>query len=255
MAIDPNAKFPKTPGQDPERSKLDARYVESFSSLDGAGHQKFHPQSHEEALQLSFEEHWNPTGGLKTIAAHPQQIEIITQLSYDTRNYNINGFSQTGEASGQIFYNDTMSISAGGDVGIDTKGKIIQASARERIDISGGSVSRVPVGSDNHKFESTAGDKTQVLDGNLHSTYKEDRVVAVGKNDINMVNEGDYAMHVQSGNWDTDIAKKARFYSGDDILIESETKITLKVGNSRIIIEPNHIQIISNNKTGLIDLN
>jgi hypothetical protein len=99
------------------------------------------------------------------------------------------------------------------------------------------------------------GDHIQEYSGHYHESFEKDNVKTVSGNKIAIVETGDNAMHVQSGNWDTHVAEKSRLYSGNDILIESGTKITLKVGNSRIIIEPNHIQIISNNKTGLIDLN
>ena len=58
-----------------------------------------------------------------------------------------------------------------------------------------------------------------------------------------MVNEGDYAVHVQSGNYDAYIKKKARIYADSDILFESKSKITLKVGNQTIVITPDRIDL------------
>jgi hypothetical protein len=66
-----------------------------------------------------------------------------------------------------------------------------------------------------------------------------------------MVNEGDYAVHVQSGNYDTHIKQKARIYADSDILFESKSKITLKVGSSTIEITPNSVTVNSTR----IDLN
>jgi hypothetical protein len=66
-----------------------------------------------------------------------------------------------------------------------------------------------------------------------------------------MVNEGDYAVHVQSGNYDAYINQKARIYADSDILLESKSKITLKVGGSTILITPSAITVTS----GAINLN
>ena len=52
-----------------------------------------------------------------------------------------------------------------------------------------------------------------------------------------MVNEGDYALNIQAGNYDTQILKKARIYAGEDILIQSGTNITLQAPGGVTIVD------------------
>jgi hypothetical protein len=77
-----------------------------------------------------------------------------------------------------------------------------------------------------------------------------------------MISDGDYSMHVQSGNMDTRVeGGKLQLYSGDnmivntaatalyrsigDMTITSDSKITIKVGSSQIVITDGEITIKS----------
>jgi hypothetical protein len=226
--------------------------LDIYQGVDGHGHIKYHTPA-----TKYFEESWTAAGSVTTVAAD-KKTEITTCLDVgEVRNYTIGGFSSTHESHVETHVEDTRKDTTVGDRSeeilrnryVINAGKTVVSSLEGTVHNSGGGKSSAPT------YNLSEGDFTDNRNGNFHSVVKKDSVQAVSGNKINIVENGDYAMHVQSGNWDTHIAKKARFYSRDDILIESETKITLKVGNSRIIIEPNHIQIISNNKTGLIDLN
>jgi hypothetical protein len=68
--------------------------------------------------------------------------------------------------------------------------------------------------------------------------------------------KGEYGIHISEGNFDTQIdSGKARIWASDDILIESTSKITLKVGDSTIVITANSIQIMAEGGSGRIDIN
>ena len=251
---DSNKKLPTPPSE--VSGNKDARDVEVFLKPDGKGSQIYSPFEFEEAKQYSFEEKWDPMGSYSTTEAHKKTV-LKTSLSYESRNYSIGGHSSSHETHAETYVQDTNKLTVEGDNAKEVGKNDLMAIAGQRItstlegtvDDTGAGSSEAPT------YRMSAGDHIQEHSGHYHQSFEKDNVQAVSGNKITIVENGDNAMHVQSGNWDTHIAKKARFYSGDDILIESETKITLKVGNSRIIIEPNHIQIISNNKTGLIDLN
>jgi hypothetical protein len=127
------------------------------------------------------------------------------------------------------------------------------------------------------------GDTVEKNKGNHHSNREGDEVKSITGTKIQMIKEGDYATNVQGGNWDTDISKKARMNSGSAMLfssgdtwdatssksmglqsgsslstkskqgtsmqsgeefkINSDEKITIKVGGSSITIEDGTITI------------
>ena len=97
--------------------------------------------------------------------------------------------------------------------------------------------------SESKSFATSQGDVVEEHAGHYHISYEKDYVAAVKSNMITMVNEGDYALSVQAGNYDTQIMQKARIYASSDILIESLTKVTLKVGLSTIVLSPTNIKL------------
>ena len=105
--------------------------------------------------------------------------------------------------------------------------------------------------SESKSYSTSQGDVVEEHSGNFHISYEQDFISAIKSNMITMVNEGDYALNIQAGNYDAQIAQKARIYASNDILIESATKITLKVGSSSIVVTPANVTIISTR----IDLN
>lgn len=251
---DSNKKLPNPPSE--VSGNKDARDIEVFLRPDGKGSQIYAPFEFEEAKQYSFEEIWDPMGSYSTTEAHKKTV-LKTSLSYESRNYSIGGHSSSHETHAETYVQDTNKLTVEGDNSTEIGKNNYQVGAGINVSsfLEGTIEDTGPGRSEAPTYRVSSGDHTQEHSGHYHQSFGKDNVQAVSGNKITIVENGDNAMHVQSGNWDTHIAKKARFYSGDDILIESETKITLKVGNSRIIIEPDHIQIISNNKTGLIDLN
>ena len=67
-----------------------------------------------------------------------------------------------------------------------------------------------------------------------------------------MVKDGDYGVHVQDKNIDFKAdSGKAQIKTAKDITIESDTKITLKVGGSTIVITPTDITITAAGKVNI----
>jgi len=99
--------------------------------------------------------------------------------------------------------------------------------------------------SESKSYATSQGDVVEEHAGNYHISYEKDFVAAVQSNMITMVSQGDYALNIQAGNYDTQIMQKARIYAADDILIESLTNITLQVGASSITMTPTNITIVS----------
>lgn len=99
--------------------------------------------------------------------------------------------------------------------------------------------------SESKSFRGTFGDQVNEHSGCWHEAFEKDRVSAISGNDITMVENGDSALHVQSGNYDAHVAQKGRIYTGSDLLIESATKIVFKVGASTITMTPGNIKMIS----------
>lgn len=203
-----------------------------------------------------FIQEQSATGSYVTIEYDTSKNELRTTLDVG----NVRGYvnqSESRQVDGHLDTNveSTYRLNVAGGYGtsyqqgyiVATDGTVASHNRINKVYVVAASESKSMYGS--------YGDNVNEHSGNWHESFQKDHVQAVTKNKITMVEQGDYAVHVQAGNWDTHIAQKARMYADNDILIESKTKITLKVGNSKIIIEPNHIQIISNNKAGLIDLN
>jgi hypothetical protein len=97
--------------------------------------------------------------------------------------------------------------------------------------------------SESKSYSTSQGDVVEEHSGNFHISYEQDFISAIKSNMITMVNEGDYALSVQAGNYDAQIMQKARIYASSDILIESLTKVTLKVGVSTIVLTPTDITL------------
>lgn len=193
-----------------------------------------------------------PSGSYKTVQYDNNKKEIVTVLNPgETRDYVAGGrstqtdghFDVNIESTSRETIKGDKSIQSGKDLLVGVQNQIITASQNEIHGTMGGSESKI--------YEMSEGDHVSEHSGNYHVAYEKDCVSSVNKNMIQMVQSGDYAMHVQSGNWDSHIAQKARMYSGNDMLIESASKITLKVGSSTIVIGPSSIVITADR----IDLN
>jgi hypothetical protein len=106
----------------------------------------------------------------------------------------------------------------------------------------------------------TPGGKLYTLsEDDIIENTKKDKLTDVGGNDIKSVGGlsyimtgGDYGVHAQGGKGvDIQSESKAQIHAVSDILIESDSKITLKVGASTIVITSGNITI----KSPRVDIN
>ena len=192
------------------------------------------------------------TGSYTTLQIDSQKKEIQTSLAPgEQRMYTGGGKSSQVDGHQDNNTESTFRVNVAGDYGtsnktwyhVSTEGSVI-AHNRSKDEF-------VVATSDSKSYYGTYGDHATEHEGNWHEGFKKDHVEAVAKNKITMVEGGDYALHVQKGSSDIHIAEKGRIYSGSDMLIESASKITIKVGDSTITITPSNITI----KSARIDLN
>lgn len=246
MAInnDDNKKLTETPGK--ATGEKDIRYFTIHHSVDGTGSQHYAPFDLNESKQYSFDEWWTSTGGYKTREAH-KKGELSTSLQYETRKYNIGGSSITGESHGQSFFGDTFSQTVVGGAGMDVGGaSFLGVVGTTTQALGGGTVSRVPKLSTNPRAESTSGDKNIDVEGSSYSSIGQSSVRVVKKDDVTIINEGDYAIHTQKGNYDLQVSegKLHLMTSADDLIANSNVKILLQVGSqSKITMEPSKIKL------------
>ncbi len=103
-------------------------------------------------------------------------------------------------------------------------------------------------------YHHTEGPKTEIRaggtlqdnnDGDQHHNVLGDKVTFIQGTKYEQIS-GEKGTHLPSGNMDTQLdGGKYRVKAADDILIESDSKITLKVGSSTIVIEASKITITS----------
>jgi hypothetical protein len=250
---DSNKKLPKPPSEvtDP----IDIRYTRITVSPSGTADITYQPVDPDEANNKAFREQIDSSGGYKTNEAHEKQ-QLNTSMGFEQRNFSVGGVSTTAEGNVQEFNNSTKESSTNGDNGATIGGRNFLAIVSQLVNIiGGGSVNHVPKRSTSPQVNIGSGDSVDVFDGNRYNDIEGDHVQTIQKNNVLMIKDGDFSNHIQSGNWDTHIAQKARLYADNDILIESATKIVLKVGTSTITITPSNIEILANGGSGRIDLN
>lgn len=203
--------------------------------------------------EMFFTEKYSPSGGYESVQYHPEAGEQRTVMNRGrVANYTAGSVSNNVDGHVDQRVRSTMRTNVNGDSAMQVGRNNSYAVAGEFVEsVSGTRTSRVNQGSESMTYNSSAGDVVNEHTGNYHEAFQKDLVTSVTKNAIFLVNEGDYAIHVQAGNYDSHIKEKARLYADNDILIESKTKITLKVGNSTIVMTPTGIDMDADR----IDLN
>jgi hypothetical protein len=203
-------------------------------------------------LDQSFSVELFPTGSYTTKEYDANRKEIVTSLNPgEIRNYVAGGKSSQVDGHQDSNVESTCRETTAGDKGLQCGKDLLVGVQNQIVEACQNKISAACGGSESKIYECSEGDHVSEHSGNYHVSYEKDLVTSVNKNMIQMVQSGDYAMHVQSGNWDTHIAQKSRLFSASDMLFESQSKITLKVGSSTIVIGPSSIVITADR----IDLN
>lgn len=236
MSTDRNQKLPAPPWSD-SNSGIEPKYpyMRGERHPDGSYTFSYNNPNEPEAASV---ERYHSSGNWEVEQYHPETGSL--QVSYsrgDTRRYVSGGESTTTDGHVDIQTNSTRRSITRGDTHEESGRNTTSITYGQRTTASGAASTDIQIGgSESINYKSSAGDVVNEHEGNYHEAFQKDLVTSVTKNAIMMVNEGDYALHVQAGNYDTHIKSKARIYADDDILIESASKITLKVGGSTIVI-------------------
>lgn len=250
MSTDDNKKLPSPPWSDPD-SGIKPKYPYVYGERDNNGGYKFVYRDINDYTVASSEEYL-PSGSYETIQYDSSKKEIRSSLnSGETRTYTAGGSSEQVDGHVDKSVSSTYRTNVKGDRSDSSGRNNINLTAGQVITAEGPTIKRNYPGSDTISFNSSGGDVVQEHTGNYHESYEKDLVSSVSENYILMVKNGDLATHIQSGNYDTQVKGKTRLFSEDEILIESSTKITIKVGSSTIVVGPSGITINSDR----IDLN
>ena len=244
-----NKKSPEGPQQS-KRANPEYPWVRGEADVNGR-HKLIHadPSKPDESFteQLnhdgSFEIHetLKDEKGLTNVLGHHRRSYFQTGSDHYDGNYDHRSFNKSVNVDGE------HGIAAKKGIIEGTRGAKTTGYAKGTFDLKGGR------GSKNHSFQGNVGDHTNTVEGNQWEYSEKDHAQAVGGSKYTMVGQGDYGIHVQNGNMDTNISGKGQIVSQQnfslgsnaEITVSADTKLTLKVGDSKIVIEKSKITITS----------
>lgn len=242
---DSNKKLPKNPAE--VTGNRDIRDLEIILRPDGKGSQLYSPFEFSEAKNNSFEESWTPMGSYSTRESH-EKNELNTSMSFETRSYNVGGHSFTSEAHVETYIKDTNKTTVEGDNAREVGGNDLSAIAKQKISsVLEGTITNTGAGkSQAPTYVMSEGDYTQEHTGNYYQGFEKDSVQSVKGTKMTMIQEGDYAIHTQQGNFDLQVSagKLHLMTSADDLIANSNVKVLLQVGSqSKVTVEPAKIKL------------
>lgn len=240
-----NKKLPKNPGE--VTGSVDIRDLDIMLRPDGKGSQIYAPFEFSEAKNNSFEESWTPMGSYTSRESH-EKTELSTSMSFETRSYNVGGHSFTSEASVETYVKDTSKTTTEGDKSEEIgKNKFTVVAGQNIGSARKGTVQSLADGnSEAPAYIMSAGDLVCEHSGNDFKSFEKDCVQSVKGNKMTMIQEGDYAIHTQQGNFDLQVSsgKLHLMTSGDDLIANSNVKVLVQVGaQSKITVEPAKIRL------------
>lgn len=246
---DDNKKLPVGPWCEGE---IEPKYPYVHGSADHLGGHELKYRNINEPDKSSSQT-LTPSGSYSTTQADGNKKEIKTKLSPgEIRDYAGGGRSKQTDGHKDDNNESTTRQTTKGDQGIQRGGNYYHGTGKKKIGGSkDGEFNIVTGSSESTSYSTSKGHTVTEHSGNKHSSHEGDDVASVKGNKVTMVKDGDYAIHVQGGNMDTQVEQKGRIKSKNDLLIESDTKITLKVGSSTITITSSNITI----KSDRVDIN
>lgn len=168
----------------------------------------------------------------------------ISQVHH-AMNYASGGTSAMAQGHTENKAMGSGSTMSGGESGQQSKGAVMSGTPAQNIKVSGAGA-QIHTGSEDCAYDFSTGDKS-IGGKNLFLNPSGDFGLDVGDSFYTTVAQGECGLHVQDGNYDVRSEKKTQHYSKDEMTIISDTKITLKVGQSTITMTPDSIIIKSNN--------
>jgi hypothetical protein len=187
------------------------------------------------------------TGSFTHLSADSEEKENISSMSVgNVFDYVADG--KTSQTDGHIDENGMSTwrsncMGARGDSAkksykVFTEGGVEVYGAAKTVAVTGNSSTFSAIG--------TFGDQVCEHSGNCHEAYEKDKVEAVKGNKVTMIEEGDYAIHTNKGNFDLQVSegKLHLMTSADDLIANSNVKVLLQVGSqSKVTVEPSKVRL------------
>ena len=226
MSYDPNNAHPKIPflGKYPNLHVFQDHAQQILKSLEPGKESLFHVL---------------PTGNYTGHGPDGAEVNVTVGKQH---SYNADGHSSTTDGHQDSKVSGTKRDATEGGHHSETAGNKYEGGGGTKIEATKDSQINH---SDGDGFHVTEGNLITDHTGSVNHNYTGDLVQQVTGHKVDMIN-GEYGVHISSGNYDMQLDDgKARVRASNDILIESDTKITLKVGGSTITITPSNITINS----------
>jgi hypothetical protein len=227
--VDKNQKLPD--------SDLEGKYPYIQATQTLGGHERVINNTPGDESSYTFE----PSGTFEEVNADGQKMTLVADKFYQYINQ---GSTFTTEAGEDNRAEVTRNCCGDGGSHEENGANSSRAVYGQSADISKGNT-----------YEQTTGVSYNVAnedccnwynDANDHNRTKGDQVSFIEGTKYQQITQGEYGIHVPDGNIDFQCdSGKTRIKSGNDILIDSDSKITLKVGSSTIVIESSKITITS----------
>lgn len=246
-----NQKLPEEPRFNPDDGEVSPKYPYITGEVNRLGSEKIryeNPYEPDKAFHASLE----VNGSYSINQNHSEDgKEGNYDFSYgEKRSYTSGGASSSSEGSV-----DRATWGASRDNVMSDKGQSIVGDFHSGVNgqnIGVGQSPSIEHTNNGDSYKSTQGNRTQDhvghiatnLEGSLTHSISGNYMVMLAKSNNDDQGVGDHGIHIQDGNMDTQVdSGKYRIKAGNDITINSTTKITLVVGDSSIEITPTDITI------------
>lgn len=242
--VDTNKKLPKH-GWDEDEIVPEQGWVTGEQDILGSKNFKYaNPDKPEDFSTQKV----SATGSYETTQYDKSKKEIVTRLDVgEKRGYVAGGTSEQVDGHSDSNVESTYRQNVTGDRGVSYKTGYETATNSKYSAISGSYYTfTLGARSESKNFCGTDGDCVQEHSGNWHEAFEKDQVQAVKGNKITMIEEGDYAIHTQKGNFDLQVSegKLHLMSSGDSLIANSNVKVLLEVGSqAKVTIDPLSIRL------------
>lgn len=241
--VDLTPKLPKHPWDDKE---IEPVYGRTFGRKGPNGECEICYSDVEAPDKFSWQK-MEATGSFSAMSADSSEKQNNTELNVGNRF----SYIADGDSSQVDGHRDTNTMSTErrncmGDIGESGKKNMVVFTEGKVEAIDGGHVKIVSADSSSWSGTGTYGDQVNEHSGNWHAAFEKDHVQAVKKNKITMIEEGDYAIHTQTGNFDLEVSsgKLHLMTKSDNLIANSNVKVLLEVGSqSKVIVEPSKVKL------------
>ena len=263
MGVKFNKKLEEGPWGEGGRKQTEYPWVQGEADALGRTQLKYaNPEKPDDASEVTF----NYDGSFVAKEVDDEKKGLTNSLEHMSLSYNSQGRSTQVDGHNDTNVESTDRTNVAGDKGSSVGGDGYDGVGGKRME--GAKEGSFENDADGNTYKTSKGDVVTEHTGSQFSSLEGDRVSTIKGNEVTIVSDGEYQLHVQGGNMDTRVeGGKLQIYSGDamtintastalyrsisDMTITSDTKITLKVGGSSIVIDSGSIKMVADR----IDLN